>query len=58
MENPRIDGVDWRNLQKGDKISKEEILDFWNIIFKDQPWDERTSLLRVKDKIEKIKGRY
>ena len=55
MENPRIDGVDWRNLQKGDKISKEEILDFWNIIFKDQPWDERTSLLRVKDKIEKLR---
>ena len=55
MENPRIDGVDWRNLKKGDKICKEEILDFWNIIFKDLPWDERTSLLRVKDKIEKLR---
>ena len=55
MENPRIDGIDWRNLQKGDKISKEKVLDFWNIHFKDKPWDERTSLLQVKGCLEKLR---
>jgi len=55
MENPRIDGIDWRNLQKGDKIPKEKVLDFWNIHFKDKPWDERTSLLQVKGCIEKLR---
>ena len=33
MENPRIDGIDWRNLQKGDKISKEKVLDFLEYTF-------------------------
>ena len=54
MQNPRIDGIDWRSLQKGDIIPKEHILDYWNIFFPDKEWD-RFSMLEVKENVMKLR---
>ena len=54
MQNPRIDGIDWRSLQKGDIIPKEHILDYWNIFFPDREWD-RFSMLEVKENVMKLR---
>ena len=40
MPNPRIDGIDWRSLQKGDVIPEEHILDYWNTCYPDSEWDK------------------
>ena len=54
MQNPRIDGIDWRSLQKGDIIPKEHILDYWNIFFPDKEWNE-FSMVNVIDKLMKLR---
>jgi len=52
MTNPRIDGINWKALKKGDIISHLEIVDYWKICFKDKDWDDRYSIQRIKEKIE------
>ena len=52
MKNPRIDGINWKALKKGDIISHLEIVDYWKICFKDKDWDDRYSIQRIKEKIE------
>ena len=47
MPNPRIDGIDWRSLQKGDVIPEEHILDYWNTCYPDKEWD-KFSMVTVK----------
>ena len=54
MPNPRIDGIDWRSLQKGDVIPEEHILDYWNTCFPDSEWD-KFSMVTVKANIEKLR---
>ena len=53
-QNPRIDGIDWRSLQKGDIIPKEHILDYWNICFPDKEWN-KYSMLEVKENVMKLR---
>ena len=40
MKNPRINGINWKALKKGDIISHLEIVDYWKITFKDKEWDD------------------
>ena len=55
MPNPRIDGIDWRSLEKGDIINHAHILDYWEIHYKDKDWDDRYSMVTVKSNIEKLR---
>ena len=54
MPNPRIDGIDWRSLQKGDVIPEEHILDYWNTCYPDKEWD-KFSMVTVRGNIEKLR---
>ena len=54
MSNPRIDGIDWRSLQKGDVIPEEHILDYWNTCYPDREWD-KFSMVTVRGNIEKLR---
>ena len=54
MPNPRIDGIDWRSLEKGDLIPEEHILDYWNTCYPDKDWD-KFSMVTVKANIEKLR---
>ena len=54
MSNPRIDGIDWRSLEKGDLIPEEHILDYWNTCYPKKEWD-KFSMVTVKANIEKLR---
>ena len=55
MSNPQVHPIDWKTLQKGSSISKNEILDFWNYHFPDMPWNEY-SMMEVKDRIQRLRA--
>tara|TARA_R100000664_G_C2687302_1_gene92834 strand:+ start:144 stop:638 length:495 start_codon:yes stop_codon:yes gene_type:complete len=55
MANPRIDGIDWRILKKGDVIPHDHIIDYWNIHYRNKEWDDRYSMVTVKGNIEKLR---
>ena len=54
MPNPRIDGIDWRSLEKGDLIPEGHILDYWNTCYPDKDWD-KFSMVTVRANIEKLR---
>ena len=39
-DNPRISGIDWQGLQKGDLVPNDQVKEFFHSIFPDRQWDD------------------
>ena len=39
-DNPRISGIDWQGLQKGDLVPHDQVKEFFHSIFPDKEWNE------------------
>ena len=53
-ENPRISGIDWQGLQKGDLVPHDHVKEFFFSIFADEEWND-FSMVRVIDKLMKLR---
>ena len=53
-DNPRISGIDWQGLQKGDLVPHDHVKEFFFSIFPDEEWND-FSMVRVIDKLMKLK---
>ena len=53
-ENPRIKGIDWQGLQKGDLIPHDQVKEFFHSIFPNDEWNE-FSMVRVINKLMKLR---
>ena len=52
--NPRISGIDWQGLQKGDLVHHDHVKEFFHSIFPDDEWND-FSMVRVIDKLMKLR---
>ncbi len=55
MPKPNIHPLDWRNLEKGSSISESQIREFWYSLYPEKAFDERTSWIVVKSKIQDLR---
>ena len=53
-ENPRISGIDWQGLRKGDLVPHDHVKEFFFSIFPDEEWND-FSMVRVIDKLMKLR---
>ena len=53
-DNPRISGIDWQGLQKGDLVPHDQVKEFFHSIFPDKEWNE-FSMVNVIDKLMKLR---
>ena len=53
-DNPRISGIDWQGLQKGDLVPHYQVKEFFRSIFPDKEWDD-FSMVNVRGNIEKLR---
>ena len=53
-DNPRISGIDWQGLQKGDLVPNDHIKEFFHSIFPDDEWDD-FSMVRVVKKLMQLR---
>ena len=53
-DNPRISGIDWQSLQKGDLVPHDQVKEFYHSIFPDKEWNE-FSMVNVIDKLMKLR---
>ena len=53
-KNPRISGIDWQGLQKGDLVPHDQVKEFFHSIFPDKEWDD-FSMVKVIEKLMKLK---
>ena len=55
MLDSNIHPLDWRNLEKGSSISETQIREFWHYHYPDKDFNERTSWMVVKGKIQDLR---
>ena len=55
MPDSTIHPLDWRNLAKGSSISESQIREFWYSLYPEKAFDERTSWIVVKSKIQDLR---
>ena len=53
-DNPRISGIDWQGLRKGDLVPHDHVKEFFFSIFPDEEWND-FSMVRVIDKLMKLR---
>ena len=53
-DNPRISGIDWQGLQKGDLVPNDQVKEFFHSIFPDRQWDD-FSMVKVIEKLMKLR---
>ena len=53
-DNPRISGIDWQGLQKGDLVPNDQVNEFFNSIFPDRQWDD-FSMVKVVKKLMQLR---
>ena len=53
-DNPRISGIDWQGLQKGDLVPHDHVKEFFYSIFPDDEWND-FSMVRVINKLMKLR---
>ena len=47
-ENPRISGIDWQGLQKGDLVPHDQVKEFYFSIFPDDEWDDYSMMIVIE----------
>ena len=55
MPKLNIHPLEWRNLEKGSSISESQIREFWYSLYPEKAFDERTSWIVVKSKIQDLR---
>ena len=53
-DNPRISGIDWQGLQKGDLVPHDQVKEFFHSIFPDDEWND-FSMVRVIKKLMQLR---
>ena len=53
-DNPRISGIDWQGLQKGDLVPNDHIKEFFHSIFPNDEWDD-FSMVKVVKKLMQLR---
>ena len=53
-DNPRISGIDWQGLQKGDLVPHDQVKEFYFSIFPDDEWDD-FSMVKVIKKLMQLR---
>ena len=53
-DNPRIRGIDWQGLQKGDLVPHHQVKEFFYGLYPDKEWDD-FSMVKVIEKLMKLR---
>ena len=54
IDNPRIRGIDWQGLQKGDLVPHYQVKEFFYSLYPDKEWDD-FSMVKVIERLMKLR---
>ena len=55
-DNPRISGIDWQGLQKGDLVPHHQVKEFFYSLYPDKEWDDFSMVKVIENELTNAKA--